>query len=50
MDEAALEAQRARINTDFIYAQAEIEREKELALIERMTGHRPTSRDWGADA
>ena len=50
MDEAALEAKRARINTDFIYSQANIERQKELDLIERMTGFRPSSHNWGSDS
>ena len=50
MDEAAQEAKAVRSNVNFIYAQANAEREKELAFIERMTGFRPSANDWGPNA
>lgn len=50
MHDAREEAARVKINTDFIYRQADAEREKELNLIEQMTGFRPTPTDWGTDA
>lgn len=50
MHDAKEEAARAKINTDFIYRQANAEREKELNLIEQMTGFRPTPMDWGTNA
>ena len=50
IQEAKAEASRTKIDTSFIIAQANAEREKELNLIERMTGFRPSSNDWGGDA
>ena len=46
MTEAADAASEARADVSFIYAQADKEREKELALIERMIGIAPEKRDW----
>ena len=43
-------AKSSRADTSFILTQADKEREKELALIERMTGFRPSPNDWGRDA
>lgn len=43
-------AKDSRANTAFILNQANREREKELKLIEYMTGFRPSAFDWGKDA
>ena len=43
-------AKDSRANTAFILNQANREREKELNLIEYMTGFRPKSGDWGRNA
>lgn len=50
IDNAKQEAERVKLDTSFIRAQADAEREKELNLIARMTGFRPSPGDWGADA
>ena len=43
-------AKEGRADTSFIIAQANKEREKELNLIERMTGFRPNNGVWGRNA
>ena len=43
-------AEEVRADTSFIRKQADNERTKELNLIEKMTGARPTPTDWGQDA
>lgn len=50
MHNAKAEAERVKIDTSFIRAQADQEREKELNLIARMTGFRPSPGDWGPNA
>lgn len=50
MVQAKEAAREGRANTSFILAQADKEREKELNLIERMTGSRPKKDDWGREA
>ena len=43
---AAEEAKKTRLDVSFIRSQADMEREKELKLIETMTSLRPDSREW----
>lgn len=50
MRTAKNEAEQSRVDTTFLRAQADMERQKELNLIERVTGIRPSAKHWGEDA